>query len=30
MLAVLEDHGLGRTYRGRSSIWQIAGLERIS
>jgi hypothetical protein len=30
MLAVLEDHGLRRTYQGRSSIWQIAGLERIS
>jgi 2-polyprenyl-3-methyl-5-hydroxy-6-metoxy-1,4-benzoquinol methylase len=29
MLAVLEDHGLRRTYQGRSSIWQIAGLERI-
>ena len=29
MLAMLEDHGLRRTYQGRSSIWQIAGLERI-
>jgi 2-polyprenyl-3-methyl-5-hydroxy-6-metoxy-1,4-benzoquinol methylase len=30
MLAVLEDHGLGRTYERRSRIWQIAGLERSS
>jgi magnesium-protoporphyrin O-methyltransferase len=30
MLAVLEDRGLRRTYRHRSRIWQVAGLERIS
>jgi hypothetical protein len=30
MLAVLEDHGLRRTYQGRSRIWQVAGLERVS
>ena len=30
MLAVLEEHGLRRTYRSRSRIWQIAGLERAS
>jgi 2-polyprenyl-3-methyl-5-hydroxy-6-metoxy-1,4-benzoquinol methylase len=30
MLGVLEDHGLRRTYQGRSRIWQVAGLERIS
>jgi hypothetical protein len=30
MLTVLEDHGLRRTYRHRSRIWQVAGLERIS
>ena len=30
MLGVLEDHGLRRTYQGRSRIWQIAGLERVS
>ena len=30
MLAVLEDHGLRRTYKGRSRIWQVAGLERVS
>jgi 2-polyprenyl-3-methyl-5-hydroxy-6-metoxy-1,4-benzoquinol methylase len=30
MLGVLEDHGLRRTYQGRSRIWQIAGLERLS
>jgi 2-polyprenyl-3-methyl-5-hydroxy-6-metoxy-1,4-benzoquinol methylase len=30
MLAVLEDHGLRRTYERRSRIWQVAGLERIS
>ncbi len=30
MLAVLEDHGLRRTYQGRSRIWQVAGLQRIS
>jgi 2-polyprenyl-3-methyl-5-hydroxy-6-metoxy-1,4-benzoquinol methylase len=29
MLAVLEDHGLRRTYRRRSRIWQVAGLERV-
>jgi len=28
MLGVLEDHGLRRTYQGRSRIWQIAGLQR--
>jgi magnesium-protoporphyrin O-methyltransferase len=30
MLAVLEDHGLRRTYQCRSRIWQVAGLERVS
>ena len=30
MLAVLEDHGLRRTYHGRSRIWQLAGLQRAS
>jgi 2-polyprenyl-3-methyl-5-hydroxy-6-metoxy-1,4-benzoquinol methylase len=30
MLKVLEDHGLRRTYQGRSRIWQVAGLERVS
>jgi hypothetical protein len=30
MLAVLEDHGLRRTYERRSRIWQIAGLERVA
>jgi hypothetical protein len=30
MLAVLEEHGLRRTYQRRSRIWQVAGLERIS
>jgi len=30
MLAVLEDHGLRRTYRRRSRIWQVAGLVRVS
>jgi 2-polyprenyl-3-methyl-5-hydroxy-6-metoxy-1,4-benzoquinol methylase len=30
MLAVLEDHGLRRTYERRSHIWQVAGLERVS
>jgi hypothetical protein len=30
MLTVLEDHGLRRTYQGRSRIWQVAGLERTS
>jgi 2-polyprenyl-3-methyl-5-hydroxy-6-metoxy-1,4-benzoquinol methylase len=30
MLAVLEDRGLRRTYRGQSRIWQVAGLERVS
>jgi hypothetical protein len=30
MLAVLEDHGLRRIYQGRSRIWQVAGLERVS
>jgi 2-polyprenyl-3-methyl-5-hydroxy-6-metoxy-1,4-benzoquinol methylase len=29
MLAVLEDHGLRRTYGRRSRIWQIAGVERV-
>jgi magnesium-protoporphyrin O-methyltransferase len=29
MLAVLEEHGLRRTYQRRSRIWQVAGLERI-
>jgi 2-polyprenyl-3-methyl-5-hydroxy-6-metoxy-1,4-benzoquinol methylase len=28
MLAVLEDHGLRRTFERRSLIWQVAGLER--
>jgi SAM-dependent methyltransferase len=30
MLAVLEDHGLRRTFQRRSRIWQVAGLERVS
>jgi 2-polyprenyl-3-methyl-5-hydroxy-6-metoxy-1,4-benzoquinol methylase len=30
MLGVLEDRGLRRTYKGRSRIWQVAGLERVS
>jgi 2-polyprenyl-3-methyl-5-hydroxy-6-metoxy-1,4-benzoquinol methylase len=30
MLAVLEEHGHRRTYKGRSRIWQVAGLERVS
>jgi 2-polyprenyl-3-methyl-5-hydroxy-6-metoxy-1,4-benzoquinol methylase len=30
MLAVLEDHGLRRTFQRRSPIWQVAGLERAS
>jgi hypothetical protein len=30
MLAVLEDHGLRRTFQRRSRIWQVAGLERAS
>jgi hypothetical protein len=30
MLGVLEDHGLRRTYEGRSQIWQVAGLQRAS
>jgi magnesium-protoporphyrin O-methyltransferase len=30
MLGVLEDHGLRRTYRHHSRIWQAAGLERAS
>jgi 2-polyprenyl-3-methyl-5-hydroxy-6-metoxy-1,4-benzoquinol methylase len=30
MVAVLEDRGLRRTYRHRSRIWQVAGLERVS
>jgi 2-polyprenyl-3-methyl-5-hydroxy-6-metoxy-1,4-benzoquinol methylase len=30
MLAVLEDHGLRRTYERRSRIWQVAGLERVA
>jgi magnesium-protoporphyrin O-methyltransferase len=30
MLAVLEDRGLRRTYRHRSRIWLVAGLERLS
>ena len=30
MLAVLEDHGLRRTYQHRSRIWQVAGLQRAS
>jgi 2-polyprenyl-3-methyl-5-hydroxy-6-metoxy-1,4-benzoquinol methylase len=29
MLAVLEDHGLRRTFQRRSRIWQVAGLERV-
>ena len=29
MLAVLEDHGLRRTYGRRSRIWQVAGLEHV-
>jgi hypothetical protein len=28
MVAVLEDHGLRRTFQRRSRIWQVAGLER--
>jgi 2-polyprenyl-3-methyl-5-hydroxy-6-metoxy-1,4-benzoquinol methylase len=30
MLAVLKDHGLRRTCKGRSRIWQVAGLERVA
>jgi 2-polyprenyl-3-methyl-5-hydroxy-6-metoxy-1,4-benzoquinol methylase len=30
MLAVLEDHGLRRTFERHSRIWQVAGLERVS
>ena len=30
MVAVLEEHGFRRTYRHRSRIWQVAGLERVS
>jgi hypothetical protein len=30
MLAVLEDHGLRQTFKRRSRIWQVAGLERVS
>jgi SAM-dependent methyltransferase len=30
MLGVLEEHGLRRTYQGRSRIWLVAGLERAS
>jgi 2-polyprenyl-3-methyl-5-hydroxy-6-metoxy-1,4-benzoquinol methylase len=30
MFAVLEDHGLRRTYARRSRIWQVAGLERVA
>jgi SAM-dependent methyltransferase len=30
MLAVLEDHGLRRTYQHRGRVWQVAGLERVS
>jgi hypothetical protein len=30
MLAVLEDHGLRRTYQRRSRVWQVAGLKRVS
>src|SRR5215212_8133117 len=30
MLAVLEDHGLRRTFQRHSLIWQVAGLERVS
>ena len=29
MLAVLENHGLRRTYQRRSRIWQVADLERV-
>jgi hypothetical protein len=30
MVTVLEDHGLRRSYRHHSRIWQVAGLERVS
>jgi 2-polyprenyl-3-methyl-5-hydroxy-6-metoxy-1,4-benzoquinol methylase len=30
MLAVLENHGLRRTFQRHSLIWQVAGLERVS
>jgi magnesium-protoporphyrin O-methyltransferase len=30
MLGVLEDHGLRRTYKHHSRIWQVTGLERVS
>jgi 2-polyprenyl-3-methyl-5-hydroxy-6-metoxy-1,4-benzoquinol methylase len=30
MLAVLEDHGLRRTFQRRSRIWHVAGMERVS
>jgi hypothetical protein len=30
MLAVLEDHGLRRTYERHSRIWQVAGPVRVS
>jgi magnesium-protoporphyrin O-methyltransferase len=30
MLGVLEGRGLRRTYQGRSRIWRVAGLERVS
>jgi len=30
MLAVLEDHGLRRTFQRHNRIWQVAGLERAS
>jgi SAM-dependent methyltransferase len=29
MLAVLEDHGLRRTYQRHGPIWRVAGLERV-
>jgi hypothetical protein len=30
MLGVLKDHGLRRTYKHHSRIWQVTGLERVS
>ena len=30
MVVLLEDRGLQRTYRRRSRIWQVAGLDRVS
>jgi hypothetical protein len=28
MLAVLEEHGLRRTFTHHGAVWQVAGLER--